>query len=209
MSDFYRELELARRECRPKERDFALSLASGLSQSAAYCAVYGEKHRKNEAYIKQRVAKLLSGPAGRYFGLLCSPMNDQIIAPYMLDRAERLRLLSMGAVLAFKQSESGDDASAINPMVRCINEINKMTGEHAAQEVEVKQSVLAAVFTSALDDTQATDIYRKVLQGARIKTESIEHKTVDELPNYQPLRQTIDAQNAIPCDENDIKNKKE
>ena len=188
--DFYAELELARRECKPKERQFALSLASGLDQKGAYLQVYGQKHRNKDYYINQRVTGLLRGPAGRYFGLLTHPLNEQIIAPYALARKERMQLLSMGAVLAYKRSQADPDAKQLNPMVRCINELNKMTGDHAPEQLEVKGSIMAACINSETSEEEATLIYKQVIQGARIEEDSNVRQHKAEAIEYTPIVQT-------------------
>lgn len=176
MLDYYAELELARRACKPKEAAFALSLVSGLDRVAAFCQVFGQKYRedKRKYYVNKKIQQLMTGAAGKYFGLLSHPMNEQVIAPYALQREERIRLLSMGAVLAYQRAKEDPDAKQLNPMVRCINELNKMTGEHAAEQVEIKSTIMAACINTTISETEATELYKQVLQGTRI--ESIEHE---------------------------------
>lgn len=188
MSDFYADLEQARKACNKKQREFALSMASGLTQEGAFCEVYGQKHRKNRSNIKQRCAAMMNGPAGKYYGLLISPMHDRVIAEYALKREERLNLLSMGAVLAFNLAKDQEDVKAINPMVRCVNELNRMTGEHAPDQVEVKGHVLHAAINSTMSNEQATELYKQAIKGARLKLEAEEKDTQTiEGVAYEPI----------------------
>ncbi len=195
MLDYYAELDLARRDCNKKQTDFALSLASGLDRLAAFCAVYGQKYREKKRlyYANKKIAELLQGPAGKYYGLLMHPLNEQVIAPYALQREDRLRLLSMGAVLAYQRAKDDPDAKQLNPMVRCINELNKMTGEHAAETIEVKSTIMAACINTTISETEATELYKQVLQGTRI--EGVEDKSqANQGLIYEPItkRQIID-----------------
>jgi len=188
MSDFYLELEQARKACNKKQREFALSMASGLSEEGAFYEVYGEKHRKNRSNVRNRCKNLLGGPAGRYFGLLMSPMNERILAPYALKREERLNLLSMGAVLAYNLASAQEDIKAINPMVRCVNELNRMTGEHAPDQLEIKGRVLHAAINSDMSSEQATELYKQALRGARLELgyEEKEPESI-ECVEYEPI----------------------
>lgn len=190
MSDYYAELDLARRACNKRESEFALSLSSGLDQIGAFCQVYGQKYResKRRYYAAKRIAKLMEGPAGKYYGLLMHPLNQQVIAPYALKRAERLSLLSMGAVMAYQNAQAEGKATDLNPMIRCINELNKMTGEHAAEQVEVHNTIMAACINTTINEQEATDIYRQVIQGTRIKGLEKQDNPLETI-TYEPLTQ--------------------
>ncbi len=195
MIDYYAELDLARRACNKRQAEFALSLASGLDRLGAFCVVYGQKYKEKKRfyYANKKINELLQGPAGRYYGLLMHPLNEQTIAPYALQREDRLRLLSMGAVLAYQRAQEDPDAKQLNPMVRCINELNKMTGEHAAETVEIKSTIMAACINTTISETEATELYKNVLQGTRI--EGIEGQSLasdEQRLDYQPIRQKID-----------------
>ena len=187
--DFYAELELARRNCKPKEQQFALSLASGLDEKHAYLQVFGQKNANKPYIIQKKTQALLRGPAGVYFGLLSHPINEQIIAPYALQRQERLQLLSMGAVLAYKSAASDPDVKALNPMVRCLNELNKMTGEHAPEQVEVRSSIMAACINSEITEEEATELYRQVMRGSRITLDSNDSQAQPQAVEYTPIVQ--------------------
>ncbi len=187
MIDFYTELDVARQDCKPNEAKFALSLASGLDEKGAYLQVFGQKWRDKDYIINKNVNKLMQGAAGRYYGLLMHPLNMQIIAPYALDRAERLQLLSMGAVLAYKSAQNDPDVKALNPMVRCVNELNRMTGEHVPEQLEVKSTIMAACINADLTETEATEMYKQVVKGARISVEDNTHAGALDAPEYEPI----------------------
>ena len=187
--DFYADLELARRECKPKEQQFALSLASGLDEKGAFLQVFGQKYANKPYMIHKKTKELLRGPAGAYFGLLSHPLNEQIIAPYALKRQERLQLLSMGAVLAYKSAKTDPDVKGLNPMVRCLNELNRMTGEHAPEQLDIKSSIMAACINTEISETEATELYKQVMKGARIVLDSPNADEATQTIEYTPIVQ--------------------
>ena len=187
MIDYYTELDTARRDCKVKEARFALSLASGLDEKGAYLQVFGQKWANNEYIINKNTNKLMQGAAGRYYGLLMHPLNMQIIAPYALDRAERLQLLSMGAVLAYKSASNDPDVKALNPMVRCVNELNRMTGEHVPEQLEVKSTIMAACINAELTEAEATEMYKQVVKGARITVDERADALDVDAVEYEPI----------------------
>lgn len=197
MVDFYTDLDNSRQACKPKEARFALSLASGLDEKGAYLQVFGQKWARKDYIINKRVNKLMQGAAGRYYGLLMHPLNLQIIAPYALDRAERLQLLSMGAVLAYKSARNDPDVKALNPMVRCVNELNRMTGEHAAEQLEVKSTIMAACINTELSEAEATELYKQVVKGARITLDEPSDAPALDVQGYEPIVKTAQEKGAI------------
>jgi hypothetical protein len=175
MYEYYKELGNARRVCNDKERMFAISLAAGMSKIQAHAEAYGYPDNRTRKQIERRCYDLLAGPAGKYYGLLIAPFHDEIRQNYTLKRLDRMALLSEGAVKCMMQFDVSKDTADLGRMAKLLNELNKMDGQHAAQELNVKGVILGATLNTEISDTQASDLYRRMMQGAELK--DIEHTT--------------------------------
>ena len=198
MNDYYHQLTEAKKACNKKQLGYAMHLAAGQSKQDSLARSYGPHWLKRNSYaIERRHEELMQTPSGRYYALLTHPISQQVIAPYALARQEKLQLLSMAAVKAYQHSsmditsKEGDKVTvlnekALNTMIRAVSELNKMQGDHAAEQLEVKGTILAATISQGMEPEQATDLYKQVMKGARIKYTE-EEKQALEHTEYQPI----------------------
>lgn len=189
MPEYYQKLNEARKVCNKREIEFAQNYASGLPKHEAYRQAYNASNRKvrlSNWQVAKRCNELLAGPVGHYYHLLMHPYHEGILNNVMLERGERLRMLSQAACTMFKKAQQEQDKGATSTMIKCLHELNKMTGEHAAQELEVQATILSASINTTMTDAQATELYLKNMRGARLPA-TVEREVVEQ-KEYEPLK---------------------
>lgn len=175
----------AQKRCKPREKNYCELVWSGVPYRQALSEAYGVHWLdKTDAQIQSRHNELMKGAAGELFGLLASPLNELNLAQYSLDRAERMQMLTHCAGLALKLATEQENANALNNAIRAINELNKMDGQHSAQQIDVKTVSINASVSADLSAEQATDLYLQAMKGARLD-EVIEVEATET--TYQPI----------------------
>lgn len=190
---FHGRIHAAIGACSDKEKELAYLVYSGVERKHAIAQIYGEQWLNKPKYkVDQKYMQLMNGPAGVLFGLLSHPMNEAKLAPYTLSRIEKLSFLSNIAALAYKHAEFKTDdgteiinSQAVNQAIRAISELNKMQGDHSAQQIEVQKTILSASLTAELSTEQATDLYRQVMQGGRIDDITTIEQAIEA--EYEPI----------------------
>lgn len=150
--------------CDEKERVFAQLIFDGVSSKQAHHQAFG--------YINTtRGSKLLAGNAGNYLSALRLSALSHAVPPLIIEKQDRLHLLSTIAVQALANYQTTGEATHAAQSTKAINEINRMMGSHAALEVNVKGLILQATLGNELSSSECTDIYKRMMEGARLEAQ--------------------------------------
>jgi len=163
--ELYRLLDEAYQKCNKREREFALSLASGMEPNMAYKASFTATSKD---YIRQRVNQLLKGHVGDYYALLVQESHRNRMSPYIMKRADKMKFLTNLAMKCEAAFDATQEAAQASAAIKAISTLNQMAGDNAAQEVNVKGVIMQAALRNDISAIEATDIYKQVMNGARL-----------------------------------------
>ena len=180
LMEYIFKLEEARNKCTPVEQSFALNMAAGMSIEAAYCDATGQNiSDKARGTMRRGGETMLKGNAGAYLGLLLAPMHEELRQTYTIQRKERMALLSEASIKCMMEFDKSKNTAHLGRMAKLVNELNKMDGQHAAQELNVKGVILNASIQAEMSPSQATDLYKRMMGGAKL--EGVEHTEAQQI----------------------------
>ena len=180
--ELYKLLHQASRDCNKREREFALQLSAGATKYMAYKTAFNYTGDKAD-YVRRRANELLAGRPGEYYALLVLESTKHTIAPYVMDRVAKMRYLTGMAMKAAANYDLTGEAAHAAAGIKAINSLNQMSGDNAAQEVNIKGMVMQAAFRDDISPSEATAIYRRVMEGARIEADTNEKPGLSLVPS--------------------------